>query len=166
MKTEVKITGLDGVLNTLRALPPELVSKRGGVALASLRKGARLILNEARANLAVSTSNNPSFSTGLSAKSLGIVRRALRGNQKGEAVRIRMKRVKYPDSKSKRRGRRMTTDDAAWMLEYGTVKQPAEPWLRPAVRTKGAEAVAVISEDLRRRIDLVVKKLAKMNGGR
>ena len=166
MKKEVKLTGLDGVLETLRSLPPELVSKRGGVALASLRKGARLILKQARANLVVSTSNNPSFSTGLSAKSLGIVRRSMPNGEKGEAVRIRVKRVRYPDSKSKRRGRKMTTDDAAWMLEYGTVKQPAEPWLRPAVRTKAAEAVAVITEDLKLRIDQAVKKLAKMNGGR
>jgi hypothetical protein len=54
MKVELQLTGLNGVLETLRSLPPEMVSKRGGVALRALRKGANLIRNQAKANLSSS----------------------------------------------------------------------------------------------------------------
>ena len=51
MKVEVKLPGLEGVLDTLKSLPPELVSKRGGPVLAALKKGAKVIQLQEKANL-------------------------------------------------------------------------------------------------------------------
>ena len=48
---ELKVTGLDGVLDMLKKLPPEIVSKRGGPVRAALRKGALVIQKQEKANL-------------------------------------------------------------------------------------------------------------------
>lgn len=162
MKVDLRLRGLDGVLDTLKKLPPEIVAKRGGPVLQSLRKGARVILKEARANLDRATANHPTFSTGLGRKSLGIARSRMPGGVRGEAVRIRVRRLLYPGNK-KRRGRKMATGDALWMLEYGTAKQPAEPWLRPAFDAKAEEAIATTVDDLKRRVDDIVRKQLAQN---
>ncbi len=56
-RTEVKISGIDGVLALLQQLPAEVVSKKGGPVKAALRKGARVILAAAQANLKMVTAN-------------------------------------------------------------------------------------------------------------
>lgn len=165
MKLELKVSGIDGVVATLRSLPPEIVSKRGGPVRSALRKGAQVIRKQALANLKVSVANAPRYSTGLSAKNLRIARIEPPQGIKGEAVRIFMKAVRYPDGR-KRRGRAVTTYDAAWMLEYGWSKQPAEPWFRPAVAAKTQEATATVEVELRKGIDRIVRKLATKNNGR
>ena len=48
---EVKLTGVDDVLASLKALPPEIVSKRGGPVKTALRKAAQVIRKQAIANL-------------------------------------------------------------------------------------------------------------------
>lgn len=51
MKVEMKISGVDGVLNTLRSLPSEIVSKRGGPVKLALAKGARFLRDKEKAAL-------------------------------------------------------------------------------------------------------------------
>ena len=51
MKVEVSMEGLEGVLDTLKRLPPEVVSKRGGPVRRALAKGAKLIRDNARTAL-------------------------------------------------------------------------------------------------------------------
>ena len=51
MKLEMNLQGTEGVLATLRSLPPELVSKRGGPVKTALRKGAQVIRKQAAADL-------------------------------------------------------------------------------------------------------------------
>src|SRR5690606_28433132 len=91
---------------------------------------------------------------------------ASRGKQvfgsKGERYLVRVKRKPYPD----RKGKPVTTRKTAALLEYGSSHQLATPWMRPAVQTKGAEAINVIATDLKRRVDLTIKKLAKQNAGK
>ena len=48
-----QIEGLAGVLDTLKRLPPEIVSKRGGPVRAALNKAARMIQKQVIVNLAV-----------------------------------------------------------------------------------------------------------------
>jgi len=43
MADTVEIRGLEGVLDLLKSLPPELVSSRGGVVLSGLRKGGTVM---------------------------------------------------------------------------------------------------------------------------
>lgn len=166
MKTEVKMTGLNGVLETLKSLPPELVSKRGGPVKSALRKGAQVIFKQAKANLERSVSNasddGKRYSTGLLLENLVVTRgkKPLSGN--GERYLVRVRRKTYP-----RKGKRpFTTLASANLLEYGSSKQTAEPWLRPAFNSRARESIYTIESELLKAIDRVVKKLAQQNKAR
>lgn len=162
---ELKLTGLDGVLDTLKSLPPEVVSKRGGPVKTALRKGAQVILKAARDNLRASTSNQTvegSESTGLLLKNLIASRGKAPSTGKGERHLVRVRRKTY-----QRRGSKpVTTLKSANLLEYGSSKQPAEPWLRPAFLSKAETAIRTIESTLVAEVDKVVARLASQNKGR
>lgn len=169
MKVEMNLRGVDGVLQTLQSLPQEVVSKRGGPVKLALAKGARLIRDEAIKNVKASIAINGDQSTGMLEKNIIASRGKAPIGGKGERYLVRVRRKAYDLAKIGRRekaGKRVTTHKTASLLEYGSVHQPATPWLRPAVRNKGAEAINVITEDLKRRIDATVKKLARQNAGK
>jgi len=159
MKVEVKLTGVDGVLDTLRQLPPEVVSKRGGPVKTALRKGANVIAKQARANLDVVTSNATSTgkreSTGFLKKQV-IASRGKVFGIKGERYLVRVRKRAY-----QRAGKKVTAQKTGALLEYGSSKQPAEPWLRPAFQARAREAISTIESELVAAIDRVVKRLSK-----
>ena len=161
MKVEVKLTGLEGVLDTLKSLPPELVSKRGGPVLAALKKGAKVIQLQEKANLraaiAHTTVDAKAESTGLLEKNLIVSRGKAPTNGNGERVLVRIKRKTYPG----RSGKPVTTLKTAHLLEYGSSTQPAEPWIRPAFATKAEEAIRTVERELLAGIARVVAKLSK-----
>lgn len=167
MQVEMNVQGLDGVLETLKSLPAEVVSKSGGPVKLALAKGARLIRDEARKNVKLSIAYNGSDdSTGLLAKSIISSRGKQIFGSNGERQLVRVKRVAYDGAKigkKQKAGKRVTTQKTASLLEYGSSHQPATPWLRPAVELKGQEAINVIIADLKKRIDATVKKLALQN---
>lgn len=162
MQVEARITGLDGVLDTLKSLPAEVVSKNGGPVKSALRKGALVIRDEARRNEAqiAATPNadgrNPS--TGLLQENIIASRGKAPSSGKGERYLVRVKSKKYADG--------ATTVKAAQLLEYGSSHQPAQPWLRPAVQSKGQQAIDTIIKTLNEGIQRIVKKLAAQNKGR
>jgi HK97 gp10 family phage protein len=162
MKVETKLSGLDGVLDLLKSLPPEVVSKRGGPVKAALRKGALVIHKAAKANLQQSLSNAPQYSTGLLEKNLVVTRGKEPTGTKGERYLVRVRRKVY-EGRSGRSGggKAVTTLAAAQLLEYGSSQQPAEPWLRPAFNAKAGEAIKTIETELLKGVDRIVKKLAK-----
>ena len=166
MKVDVDIKGLEGVLETLKSLPPELVSKRGGPVLAALRKGARVIDAQRKANLQAVTANTTDEgkreSTGHLMKQLVVSRGKPPHDGKGERVLLRVRRKAYPD----RTGKTVTSLAAANLLEYGSSTQPAEPWIRPAFQSRAQEAINVTRDELLRRIDGIVRKLAAQNKGK
>jgi hypothetical protein len=166
VKVEVKLSGLDGVLDTLKSLPPEIVSKRGGPVKAALRSGARVILREAALNLARVTgdldASGEESSTGMLLKNLVATRGKAPIGGNGERYLVRVRRKSYPD----RKGAIVTTLKTAQLLEYGSSKQPAEPWLRPAFASKAEDAIRTIERDLVRGVDRVVAKLAAKNKGK
>lgn len=169
MKIETTLRGVDGLLDTLKKLPPELVSKRGGPVKLALAKGARLIRDQALTNLRSAIERNGDASTGLLEKSVIVSRGKAPSSGKGERYLVRVRRKAYDQQKISRKqaaGKRATTHKTASLLEYGSVNQMATPWLRPAVRQKSAQAINVITDDLKRRVDLVVKKLAAQNRGK
>lgn len=161
MRVEMKVDA-DGVLAMLRSLPAEVVSKRGGPVKLALAKGARLIRDEAKKNLQASIAQGGDVSTGLLLKNVIASRGKAPTGGKGERYLVRVKRKTYETDG----GKPVTTLKTANLLEYGSSHQPATPWLRPAVQAKGQQAVTVIVADLRRRIDLTVKKLARQNKAR
>ena len=165
MKVELQLTGLNGVLETLRSLPPEVVSKRGGPVKAALRKGARVIFNQSKRNLEAAVANTTNdgkrYSTGLLLKNLVVTRGKPPFAGKGERYLVRVRRKSY-----QRKGKAVTTLATANLLEYGSAKQPAEPWLRPAFQAKAEEAIRTTEAELLKQLDRVVKKLAQQNRGR
>jgi hypothetical protein len=165
VQVEVKLEGLNGVLETLKSLPPEVVSKRGGPVKSALRKGARVIFFEAKKNLEAATSNatddGKKYSTGLLLKNLIVSRGKPPFGSRGERYLVRVRRKSY-----QRKGKATTTLATANLLEYGSVKQPMEPWIRPAFQAKAEAAIRTTEAELLRQIDRVVKKLAQKNKGK
>lgn len=164
-RVEVKMTGLEGVLYTLRSLPPEIVSKRGGPVRAALRKGAVVIFKEAQKNLQSVTNNateeGKKVSTGLLLKNLVVTRGKEPIGTKGERYLVRVRRKVY-----QRNGKPVSTLKTGQILEYGSVKQTAEPWLRPAFAATAPKAIQTVETELLKSIDRIVKKLAQQNKGK
>lgn len=161
MKVEMNITGIDGVLKTLQSLPPEMVSKRGGVVKLSLAKGSRFLRDAAKQNLAAQIAKNGDESTGLLMQNVIASRGKKPNDGNGERYLVRVKNKSYPKSGSKP----ATTLKTANLLEYGSEHQPATPWLRPAFAAKARETINLITEDLVARLDKLLNKLAKDNAG-
>ena len=163
MKVEMQLSGLDGVLETLKKLPPEVVSKSGGPVKSALRKGAQVIQREAALNIARATDilgSDDHTSTGLLLKSLIVSRGKAPLSGKGERYLVRIKRNTY-----QRKGKAVTTLKTAQLLEYGSSLQPAEPWLRPAFNTKAPQAIRTIEAELLKGIDRAIRKVSKGKGG-
>lgn len=168
MKTEAKMTGLDGVLELLQKLPAEVVSKRGGPVRRAVRKGAVLIREEAKAQM-IARGNSPgktgiNWATGFAASHI-IIKRTKLTQIKGERFVVTVRPAVHPGGR-KFRGKPLKANDVAFMLEAGTSKQPAEPWIRPAFAAKREEAAQLMVTDLRQSIDRIVKKLAKKTARR
>jgi hypothetical protein len=170
MKVEVKLEGLNGVLETLKQLPPTIVSKNGGPVRAALRKGAMVIVKEARSNfrrsVAIVGKMDQNFSTGFTEKQIVAKRKAPPVGVNGERFVISVNYVEHPNGNVRRRKRAFRANDAAFIMEYGSVNQQAHPWLRPAFDAKAAEAMMTISDDLRKRVDKIVANLAQKNQGK
>lgn len=158
---EMKLTGLDGVLETLKQLPAEVVSKRGGPVLAALKKGAKVIQQQEKANLraviAATKDGAKAESTGLLEKNVVVTRGKAPSDGNGERVLVRVKRKSYP----KKTGKAVTTLKTAHLLEYGSSHQPAEPWIRPAFASKAEEAIRTVERELAAGVNRIVAKLAK-----
>lgn len=163
LRAELKVTGVDGVLATLRSLPAELVSKRGGPVKLSLAKGARHLRDKVKAALeAQIKGGDESESTGLLAQSIISSRGKAPTSGKGERYLVRVKRKMYPG----RKGEQVSTLKSAQIKEYGSEKQAAAPFIRPTAAAQAQSTVNIVTQDLLRRTDLLVKKLAAQNRGR
>lgn len=161
MKSGLEIKGLDGVLNLLRSLPPEVVSKRGGPVKSALAKGARFLRDRERESLEAVLEPGED-STGLLAKNIIASRGKAPIGGKGERYLVRIKRKMYPG----RKGEQVSTLKSAQIKEYGSVKQPARSFIRRTVIEHGAQTIDVVVTDLVARVDRVVKKLAQQSKGR
>lgn len=165
MKVEVKLSGVDGVLKALKSLPPELVSKGGGPVRAALRKGAVVIRNQARTNLAAAIAapgkTGITNSTGETARQIVIRRKRLKGGEKGERYVVTVAYKPHATSKGMYRTRKIHYNDIAFFLEAGEVgssKIPAQPWMLPAFNAKRAEALSTIERELPKAILRIAKK--------
>ena len=63
-------------------------------------------------------------------------------------------------------GETVTTRKTAQLFEYGSSHQPPRKFILPSFHAKAGEAMDVFKDDLKRRIDIVVNKLAKQNKSR
>lgn len=160
-ETSVKLTGIDGVISLLESLPAELVSKNGGPVYRSLRAGARVLAKEAALNVARATGNltaDESESTGLLQRSIIVKRGKAPSEGNGERAIVTTKLKTYT-----RKGKPVTTRKTGSLLEYGSEKQTAEPWIRPAM-SKAPEAIQTTTRELVAGLDRIVARLARKKG--
>lgn len=161
MAETVRVTGLDGVLERLQALPAAVGAKGGGPARAALAKGARVFRDQAIANAP--------RDTGLLQESI-VARRDSRPGMAGASeayyVGVRRKARRYANTKRNRgkgrAGKTYFVDGTAfyWLfLEFGTEKMAARPFLRPAFESRKEDALNVIVTEMHAGIDRAVRKL-------
>lgn len=166
MKLDVKLTGLDGVLDTLKSMPPELVSVRGGPVLAALRKGARILRDQAKTNfrsaVALPGKTGITDSTGFTEKQIISKRVRMPGGTKGERVVVTVRPKPHPGGKVYRK-RTIRANDIAFIMESGDKDQTATPWLRPAFDAKSDAALREVESELVKRVDKLVKQLEAKN---
>lgn len=175
MRADIKIKGLDNVLQLLQSLPPEVVSKRGGPVKAVLARAARLIRDEAKANVRriieePNIGGRDNLSTGALEKSIVATRGKPPIGGKGERYIVwpGSARKAYKNSRRNQRLGRTGTDYEiappqfyGKFLEYGTKRMSAKPWLRPAFQKKREAAVDLIERELPRAIDRIIRKMKK-----
>jgi HK97 gp10 family phage protein len=165
MATEsVRIEGLEGVMKTLKELPPEIVSRRGGPVRSALRKASKVMVDEMKANVQkiIDEPNigGQDYSTGLLQENIVSTRTTNRMQQNGEQYRARVRRKKYPKRGNEKT---VTTSQVAALLEAGTERRRPMPWARPAFDAKKHEVVTMFTTEIRRNLDRIVKKLARQN---
>jgi HK97 gp10 family phage protein len=163
----VRIEGLDAAVRTLRELPAELVSKRGGPVRTALQKAAKRIQQEEQAQLqriidAPNVGEDVAESTGLLKQNIIVKRGRLAGGEKGELYSVRVRRKSYPGTK----GKAVTTPQVARLLEYGTAKREPMPFIRPAFEAAKGYVFQTFTAELNRRLAGIVKKLHRTNGGK
>jgi len=161
VKVEFNIVGIPGIIRTLNSLPAEVVSSKGGPVKAALARGARLIRDEAKANLERSIAVRGADSTGTTVRSVIASRGKAPNDGNGERYLVRVKKRTFENAKGFRTSTLMTAN----LMEYGSAHQAAEPWLRPAVASRGQESIEVMVAELQRRLELIVRRLAAQNGG-
>jgi HK97 gp10 family phage protein len=129
------VKGLDEVLRKFRALP-ERIQKN--VVVGAVRAGAKPIIKEAKARA-------PKGATGELAKSIGLVRR----KEKDRSI-IRFSitpRIKKPHG------------FLGHFKEFGTSKEPAHPFMRPAMDAKADETIRSATDYMAKRTEKEIKKL-------
>lgn len=149
-------------MDTLRSLPPEIVSKGGGPVRMALRKAAVVLQRQVKENLQViiDTPNiGADRSTGLTSQNVVVSRGRYNPNAKGERVTVRVRNKKFPETL----GRGNTTAANARRLEYGTEKRAPMPFIRPAFESKKQQALDTFVIEIKNRIAAVVRKLERQN---
>lgn len=172
-ETVIKLQHADDIMRMLRELPAEVVSKRGGPVKLGLKKGAQVILKQAKANLQASIARPGKTqgeveSTGLLLKSLVASRSKPLPGTNGERYVVRVKRKSYKRAAELRAvGRKakkevaVTTLKTAQLLEYGSSQQQAEPWLRPAFASRAEEAIRTAERETLNGLEKAAQRLMK-----
>lgn len=172
MATEtVKVIGLQGVLQTLHDLGPEVVSKRGGPVRSALRK-ASLDFKKAMQGNIQRIIDDPNIAAGgrvIPTKSLGLLkdniitqRRKMPGLN-GERYKVGPRlRKAYP--KSRAGNKPVSVVQVGRQLETGTEHRRPYPWARPAFDSKKHQVVQIFVYELTTKLPKIQRKLAAKNG--
>lgn len=156
MADEVKfdIQGLDGVLSKMRTLSPKL-QKKGLVA--AVRKGANIVRDDARNR--AKQFDDPSTPKPIWREIVTRVN-GRRGRQEGGVVMQVGVRGGARSEKSNRSSNASNdTGSSVWywrLLEFGTSKMAAQPFMRPALESNVYKATDAIVTELNRQLDEVL----------
>lgn len=150
----VNVQGLDELLKTLKALPPEIVSKRGGPVRVALRKAAVVVQKEYQTNIdALVNEGETNESTGAWRNAV-IVSRKKPGNFKGERFWLRLRR-------SAKNEKGVPVNTYAGVNEFGDERIPAKAPMRRAWEAKKYEALSTFMAEMPKAIDAAVKRASR-----
>ncbi|MEJ7746059.1 MAG: HK97-gp10 family putative phage morphogenesis protein [Luteimonas sp.] len=163
-----KVTGVDETGRRLRALPAELGSKGGGPLRSALFQAAKVLQKEAvlilksktrtDSNLdGVKLSENIITKRHRNPKSVGAIERYDIGMRGGT-------RKLSSNRRGGRAGKTVRTEGQVWygrMIELGTSKMKARPFLRPALSGKKDEALRVFSAKFLKAVEAAERKLGR-----
>jgi HK97 gp10 family phage protein len=150
MEAKFEIKGLDALNKELKRLPEDFRTKalNGAVGTA-----ARLLRDEAIKNVPVDTGN---------------LRTAIRAQKKKSYSKyIGLYQVNInPKGKitvlTRGKGRRSTSTYYARMVENGTMKMTARPFMRPAFMGRRADAIRTFQKILDKKIGFYQRKIARL----
>jgi hypothetical protein len=156
------VHGLEGILDTLKSLPPEIVSKSGGPVRTSARKASvvfqkayienvQLIIDQP--NKDGSTPDN----SGSWEKGIIVSRAKPVPGFKGEIFKTRIKRgAKAPNGQS--------VNKYAGVQEFGDETHAALAPMRKAFESKKDVALQTFATEMRKRTDAAIRKAKKVSG--
>lgn len=156
MADEVKfdIQGLDGVLSKMRTLSPKL--QRKGL-VAAVRKGANIVRDDARNR--AKQFDDPSTPRPIWKEIVTKVN-GRRGRQEGGVVMqvgVRGGARKEVSTQSSNASNDAGSNHWYWrLLEFGTSKMAAQPFMRPALASNVDKATDAIVTELKRQLDEVL----------
>jgi len=162
MADHVRIEGLDGLLDTLRRMPPELIKGARSPVAFGLRRGGNVIRDEARARAPKASGY---MARNIVTRRMSARQRRRAGADEYFSVGIPGRTRRYSNTKRNRGKGRVGQEYQfeGWayywrFLEFGTKKMKAKPFLTPAAEAKGPEAAKVIAEQIREGIDRIAKR--------
>lgn len=132
----VNVTGLADLERRLSALGKDMGGK---IARGAAAAGVNVIKAEARRRVPVKTG----------AAKQAIVTKRVRGTPLAAEYVVGFKKAKKADRNGPKDGW------YARLLEFGTVKMPAQPFMRPAFDTQKQAAVDKVAQVLKKRLDKV-----------
>lgn len=152
----ITLKGFDKIEAMMQALPDEVAKK---VAQQSMRKGAAIIQREAQARAPVQEGDRVHrISTSRRAKKFS------KGRKPGflkASILVRLNNALATAASPLVYSIGWSRDAFYGMFqEFGTRRQPARPFLRPAADSRFAEAVQAVGDDMGPRIEAAAKKLA------
>lgn len=171
MAEQVTIAGLDGLLEALQDLPREIASRNGGPVRTALGRGARLIKDEVVRRAPVKSGR---LQKAIIAARDRNPQRSAPGFSERYIVGVRGgARQKLANNRRNRRagtaGQSVAKEGNAfyWRFsEFGTAKQQAKPFLRPAFESSKQAALDEIVSSLGKGIDRIAARLARQGRGR
>lgn len=153
------VKGLEGLLDTLKSLPPEIVSKGGGPVRVSARKASQVFQKAYQENIrAIVDEPNKDGSTpdnsGSWEKAVIVSRRKPRPGFKGEIFSTRLKRgAKAPSGES--------VNKYAGVNEFGDETHSALAPMRKAFETSKDQALSTFVTEMDKRVEAAAKKTKK-----
>ena len=172
----ISLDGLKEVVEALRKLPPELGSRGGGPIRGALFAATKIIRDAARENaprgegtpmpgnlkrqIYAYRDRNPRGTTGAAERYIISVRKGRRGRRS-------RKHEAYGQMMARSAANVIGGDAYYWFfVEFGTVKQPAQAFMRRAFETNKVAAVNTFTTELQRAITKVVARLRTGPRGR